>query len=58
MRLPKVLQDIILDYYWSHKTYLRLQRALRTLRVNAKMAQMRRFYTIFSTIAIELEYNL
>ena len=54
MKLPKVLEDLILDYYWSHRTFMQTQRLHRDLRYMHMIHEMRIFYSVFNTITVEL----
>ena len=54
MRLPDVLKELILDFYWSHKIYMCRQRIHTELQKVHVRNEMRLFYSIFNTITVQL----
>lgn len=56
-QLPKVLEDIILDYAWSHHTFnlrVEMHQQLRHLHM---LQEMKVFYNVFHTITMEMQAN-
>ena len=57
MYLPTVLNNLILDYFWSHKMYLRRVKVHREMYNNRIMREMVSFYSVFNTITVELLFE-
>ena len=52
--LPKVVEDLVLDYYWSHKTYKRKQKMHQELKKIIMIHEMHVFHRIFSSFNVHL----
>jgi hypothetical protein len=52
--LPRVVEALIMDYYWSAIIYDHKQRIHRELKHLHAMAEMRVFFDIWSTITIPI----
>ena len=57
MRLPKDLEELILDYYWSNRLFRLKQRLHQELRYTHLIHEMRIFHSVFNTITLELVHN-
>ena len=57
MKLPKDLEDLILDYYWSYRLFRLKQRLHQELKYMHVIHEMRIFYSVFNTITLELVQN-
>ena len=54
MEIPKVLWDLILDYYWSHRTFIKRQRLRRELLHLFNLHEIKEFYVVLqSTYNVE-----
>ena len=47
MRIPKVIREIILDYYWSHRIYEQKQKMHQHIRHLWLLREVHVFYNIF-----------
>ena len=50
--IPREIEDIILDYYWSHKIYEQKRQIHYEMRYMHTMAEMKVFFDIWATITI------
>ena len=58
MKLPKDLEDLILDYYWSHRTFLLHRRCFRQLQFCRFFTEVQTFNQIYYTISVNVEEHL
>ena len=57
MKLPKDVEELIMDYYWSHKIFELKTEIHRDLKKFHMLHEMRIFYSVFNTITVELIHN-
>ena len=52
--LPVDIQNLILDYYWSHKVYLLKRKCLKQLNFNRFFREVNTYYDMYHTITLNL----
>ena len=55
--LPKVIYDLILDYFWSYKTLLLRKRCLSELEFSRFFTEIQTFHQIYYTISVNIDVD-
>ena len=53
--LPKVIYDLILEYFWSHKTFVLRKRCLSELEFSRCFTEIQAFHQIYYSISLNID---